>query len=234
MGNMKHIIFSDIHGNIIALKKMLDATTEEIKKRYYFCGDVLGYFYWTTEVIDILSGMNNLISMRGNHDQMFLEKNGDRDALEKLRDKYGKSYLFDYTQTQIDYLNRMRIGYKAVINNKKFAFFHGTPEDYFNGRYYPDNHDILQGIAGYDVVILANTHYRLSKTQGNTHIINPGSLGLPRDGKGFSYLIYDDCSDEFEYKNVTFDVSKLYDEVLQSDDNKETKSYLLRRLREYI
>ena len=233
---MKHIIFSDIHGNVEALQKMLEDTAiyAPHEKKYYFCGDVMGYFYQVSESIDLLKKIDGLISIRGNHDQMFLEMQEGKKEPEKLQLKYGKSYLSTLTQTQLEYLKSMRIGYHTMIKGKRFAFFHGTPDDYFNGRYYPDNNTPLKGIDNYDIVILANTHYRLLKTQANKLIINPGSLGLPRDGKGFSYLIYDDCIGEFEYKTIAFNIKKLYQAVIQSDDYSEPKNYLLRRLDEYL
>ena len=41
---MKYVIFSDIHGNILALKQMLIDTSVYNPEGYIFCGYIVGYF----------------------------------------------------------------------------------------------------------------------------------------------------------------------------------------------
>lgn len=56
---------------------------------------------------------------------------------------------------------------------------------------------------------------------GETTVLNPGSLGQQRDGKGCSYLIFDSVKEEFEFKSVDFDREKLVRDIRVYDNGME-------------
>ena len=88
---MKIGIFSDIHGNIYAFEKVISSIRKNKPDLYVFCGDICGYYYYQNEIIEMLRSLDNLICVRGNHDEFFLEMLNDSSVEERYNRQYGKS-----------------------------------------------------------------------------------------------------------------------------------------------
>lgn len=224
---MRICIFSDVHGNRDALEKMLDEEKENVDL-FIFAGDIFGYFYCQKEIIDILMSMKNLIAVKGNHERNYLSGSIDNDLL----DRYGSSYKIILSDSQLEYLRQLPDYLKISIFDKQFGIFHGGPDDYLDQRIYPDTEvKDKSNFECYEFLILGHTHYRFVKKIGRTLIINPGSLGQPRDGKGFSYCILDTQNERCQFKSVEVDIQKLLSQVRKLDLEREIYSYLERKYR---
>ncbi|MBD5540927.1 MAG: metallophosphoesterase family protein [Lachnospiraceae bacterium] len=224
---MRICIFSDIHGNRDALERMLDEEKENVDL-FIFAGDIFGYFYSQREIIDILMSMKNLIAVKGNHERNYLSGSIDNDLL----DRYGSSYKIILSDSQLEYLRQLPDYLKISIFDKQFGIFHGGPDDYLDQRVYPDTEvKDKSNFERYEFLILGHTHYRFVKKIGRTLIINPGSLGQPRDGKGFSYCILDTQNEKCQFKSVEVDIQKLLSQVRKLDLEREVYSYLERKYR---
>jgi len=73
---MKIGIFADIHGNIYAFENVWKELKKETCDHYLFLGDICGYYYYQNEIIEIIRSMKNLISIIGNHDDIFFAVRG--------------------------------------------------------------------------------------------------------------------------------------------------------------
>lgn len=185
---MKLVVFSDIHGNSYAL----DAFLEKIKTISYdylvFCGDIFGYYYNQKTIIRQLSALDDLIWLKGNHDAYFCGIYENRLNAEDYIEKYGHSYACleeRFGREEADRIARHKSAYIIEDNGLKIGMFHGTPEDSLEGRLYPDRPVLdLLAYQPYDIVILGHTHCRMVRWEGDTLILNSGSLGQPRDGNG--------------------------------------------------
>ena len=222
---MKICIFSDIHGNYEALDKMLEAECNHVDG-YIFVGDVFGYFYNQSEIISKMMKMPSLLAVKGNHDHYFLTR---RDK-EVLLDKYGSSYKISLAEEQREFLENLPECIKTTIGGKRIGIFHGGPLDHLEQRVYPDSVlDFSLIEEEYDIVILGHTHYPLEKKIGNTLLVNPGSLGQPRDGKGFSYCILDVEEGVCNFKKVDVNMQELLAQVRRIDGDKAVGAYLLKK-----
>lgn len=226
---MRYVVFSDVHGNAYALKKMLnDLKSQSNIDGYIFCGDIAGYYYGQIQVIDVFKKLNNLIIVKGNHDCMLEKAIRDRNCLNELASKYGNSYLKleNLSQDYLDYLKKTPDHKNIIIDNKRIGIFHGIPNNRLNGRYYPDTALDMAQFMEFDVVFLGHTHYRMEKKIGRTRIINPGSLGQPRDGKGCSYCIFDFNAMNCDFKTIDFEYNELIAEIEMNEDADFIKEYL--------
>lgn len=228
---MKIVAFSDIHGNLLALKAFI----EELKSIKYdlliFCGDIFGYYYHQDEIIDELSRLPDMIWLRGNHDQFFLDilyKKYDEKA---YIEKYGHSY-FDL-QNKISHrcIEKMKetIASKEIsVGNYKIGVFHGTPDNLLEGRLYPKDEVMnIEAYTKYNLVIMGHTHFKMNRCCNGTWLVNPGSLGQPRDGKGYGFAIIDTEKESVQFRNVSFDQVVLYAEIEKNDrDLKKLKDVL--------
>ena len=223
---MKLGIFSDIHGNVYAFEKMLQLLLKERCDRHIFLGDICGYYCYNDEIIDFLR-LNHrcLISILGNHDKMFLDTLLDRDLEKKYIHKFGHSSLHlkkNIKRKNIDFLKELPSSY--FISNFNLGFFHGSPWDHLEGYVYPDSSFTDFKKLKYKLVFLGHTHYSMMARCGKVTIINPGSVGQPRDGNNPSFAVYDTDSNKIAIKRFTYDSRVLIKEIKR---RKESKPFLI-------
>ena len=223
---MKYVIFSDIHGNILALKQMLIDTSVYNPEGYIFCGDIVGYFDHTEEVIDELINIKNLEAVCGNHDWNYIHM--DKYKQIEFANRYGNSYSKSLGENYLRFLKSLPILKKFKIMDKKVMIMHGNIENCLYGRWYPDSQINIKNYEG--VCFCGHTHYQMYKIAGMTRIINPGSLGQPRDNKGFSYCIYDFGINECKFYNVEINKNELLKEIKKNEQHDFVRNYLLKRL----
>lgn len=202
---MKYIICSDIHGNIIALNNLLCTLNNNSIEGIIFCGDLMGYYYHANDVLTQFRKMPNILSIKGNHDVNYLDAIENDGVREDFMMKYGHAYALPLDEQNKIYLSKFPDSLSVTIEGKHVGIFHGTPDNPLNGRLYPDTpitKEQKEMFDKYDIVFLGHTHYRMKRISKHTLIINPGSLGQPRDGNGFSYCIFDFQDNDCIFKTV--------------------------------
>lgn len=232
---MKIIVFSDIHGNIYALDAFLNQIKNEQYDRIVFCGDIFGYYYNQKEVIKCLNQLDNLIWLRGNHDTYYLNISMGRESEAEYIAKYGHSYedVRSKYKNFFSTIEEKKEICELDVGGVRIGIFHGTPDNPSEGRLYPNNEIIDAKVySKYNIVILGHTHCKMKRFCGNTMIVNPGSLGQPRDGQGYGYAVIDTKNKEVEFRNVKFDATDLYRQIDCFDkDLKKLKEVLERELK---
>ena len=209
---MKMIVFSDLHGNYEALSKMLEIEQPAADDLLIFCGDIVGYYYDALEIVGKLKEFSNIYAIRGNHDQYYIKSTKERRL--KLSEKYGISHLNPQREV-IDYIMQLPTHVELEIERKNILICHGSNEDYLEGRIYPDT-EICE--TEYDLIISGHTHYQMDRREGKTLYLNPGSLGQPRDKKGFSYCVVEiDDLIEYTFKKVEINIKALQKQCLENE-----------------
>ncbi len=218
---MKLVVFSDIHGNALALESFVKELSNFSYDKIVFLGDIFGYYYEQEKCFDLLKKIPNLIWLKGNHDGYAVKAYHDEVDSDKLIASYGHSYegiRNRFTKNDIDFISDLPSSYVFEKEGKKIALFHGRPEDSLEGRIYPDT-PLTDGEFGkYDTVFLGHTHCKMNRIIGKTKVISPGSLGQPRDGKGYGFLVYDMLSEECQFININVDNSILKSEIDRKDN----------------
>ena len=100
---MKTAIFSDVHGNEIALDAFLEFAVPRVKG-FVCLGDTVGYGPKSNECIQKIVKLPNLISILGNHEDMFLKRITLEQELPLVREFYeiaSRDFLY------LDYLNTL-------------------------------------------------------------------------------------------------------------------------------
>lgn len=226
---MKYVICSDIHGNIIALKNLLCTLNNDSIHGIIFCGDLMGYYYHANDVLTQFQNIPNILSIKGNHDVNYLEAIKDNAVRENFIVKYGQAYAFPLDEKNKIYLSKLPDCLSVTIEGKHVGIFHGTPDNIFNGRLYPDTpitKEQIELFDEYDIVFLGHTHYRMKRISRHTLIINPGSLGQPRDGNGFSYCIFDFQDNACIFKTVDCNLNIINNAIQQFETIEHHRHYL--------
>ena len=221
------VIFSDIHGNVYSLEKAIKEMEKYKPEQYLFLGDMVGYYYYQNECINLLAHLPNLISIKGNHDDNFLKSFLDDKKLKQLDQKYGKSYSMlksSITKNSFEYLKNMQ----DFEKNEIYEAYHGSPSNYFSEYIYPDNRTLKFNMH-LPYLFLGHTHYQMDKRINNTRIINPGSIGQPRDMNKPSFAVVDTKENQVEFVRFDYDKKALISDILRNQDNDYLVSVLERK-----
>ncbi len=186
----KILLLADIHSNIYALNAIFDKVQEEIGKVDYTfgLGDYVGYSCYPNEVLDICKKRMDIMVM-GNHDLAAALGNADgfnRDA--KTAALWNSEQLTEENRTFLSILETQH--HFHIFETYSFFVLHGTPVDPINGYLRPEipdekKDDYLKMLPATRFMFNGHTHipmvYRGKGIAGETIIINPGSVGQPRD-----------------------------------------------------
>lgn len=222
---MKLGLISDIHGNHSALAAVMSVLKKEVSQ-ILFCGDLAGYYPFVEECANLLE-FSELIGVRGNHDDVLLKLLIDGQKPDEQYLKMYGSALERSSRTMSekiwDFLKSLPVSKELVLSSKRVALYHGAPWDPLNGRVYPD-FTRWQDFEGYDAdyIILGHTHYPLLQKWQGTVIINPGSVGQPRDKNwGACFAELDLSSGQVVHKRVGYDPTLIICDAQAHDpDNK--------------
>jgi len=230
---MRYAIFSDAHGNIDAVNAMFMKAEKMDIDKYIFCGDIIGYFHQTTEVIKCLR-QNRVLCIKGNHDAQYINALSDAALRENLAKRYGRSYMTYLPKEYIIWLRNLP--YRGSLSDEyaSILFLHGSLKDALEGRVYPDTRITDEFIDdNYTYIIMGHTHYRMNRNYKNVILLNPGSIGQPRDKQGFSFMVLDTLKGEVGFHNISLDIKKLRKKVIQNENiSIKNKKYLLKKMEE--
>jgi putative phosphoesterase len=221
---MKIIVLSDIHGNDIALKEVLNNINIDLQLDWIFVlGDVAGYYYNVSEVIKILQQFNNVEIIQGNHERMLLEAKKNPRSRDLIYKKYGSGInyaLETLNEKEIEYLCNNPTKKKLNIDNLEFELCHGSPWDEDLYVYKNSDQEILQKCASSksDFVLMGHTHYQFMTKINTTTIVNPGSVGQSRMKGGIAnWAIINTNNKTVELKSTKYKVDDLILEVKKRD-----------------
>lgn len=211
---MKVALISDVHANIYALESVYADLREESVDKILMLGDLVGYYYWPKEVIGLLRSDDRVTCIRGNHESILSEFMLSSTAAEFYRKRYGSGYdvcLEALSAEEIAWLVSLPEIHEIDILGHTFHLSHGDLGS-IDQYLYPDacRSKIEQNYSKCEFTIFGHTHYPFLHAKGNQFIINPGSVGQPRDNGGLaSYVILNLENQAIRFKRKVFDTDKV-------------------------
>jgi predicted phosphodiesterase len=223
---VRHLILSDIHGNVTALDAALAAVKGKWDKSVCL-GDIVGYGPDPNEVIDRIREIG-AVTIRGNHD-----KAGSGIANAEDFNPVARNAAL-WTREQLrpelrEYLEKLPTGPLAVDG---FTIVHGASRDEDEYVFAPAQalDSLLEALT--PVTFFGHTHLQggftmrddkvgvlhfkpagenqfapLSIEEGTTYLLNPGSIGQPRDGDTrAAFAIADLDNKVVEFWRIPYDI----------------------------
>jgi putative phosphoesterase len=201
---MKTLVVSDIHANFEALRQLPEDVDE------VFClGDVVDYGPEPGPCIDWLKERRAVV-VRGNHDHAVAtgawcgSADPFREASADTREQMWK--VLD--QSELDYLEGLPFEQEVSRGGLRFFLVHATPSHPLNPYVRPEEarrweQEVARVDA--DVLLVGHTHLPMILRFGRKLVVNPGSVGQPRDGDPrASFAIIEDGVPRLE--RVAYDV----------------------------
>jgi predicted phosphodiesterase len=198
---MRYLILSDIHSNLEALEAVLRASAQRYDALLVL-GDLVGYGADPNAVVDKIRGLAPAAIVRGNHDKVAagLDDAEDFNPMARSAARWTREAL---TPPNLQYLCDMPAG--PLVVDDIIEICHGSPLD--EDLYVVADIDAARSIAvaRTRICLFGHTHVAVSARmdsqrrlsieapQGHPefptaidaeskYLINPGSVGQPRDG----------------------------------------------------
>ncbi len=192
----------DVHGNVIALKSVLEDAREAGAERFLLGGDYALFGPGPAETVDALHAVPNATWIRGNVDRWCaFPEQADADELLQRAISDCREALGADTVAELGALEE-----QIVLDGTRYC--HASPvSDLESFLPQPAEHDEqLLGGAGERRVVFGHTHIQFRRPrEDGIELINPGSVGMPLDGdhRAAYALVREDGS--VELRRVAYD-----------------------------
>jgi putative phosphoesterase len=179
VGFMKIGLIADPHSNLAAFKAVLE---DMPRVDQIICvGDLVGYAAEPNEVIDLVRS-KRIQAVMGNHDYAAVTR--DVRGFNSLAAQAALWTADKLSKENVKFLSNLPTQLRLDLK-KKIYVVHGSPRDHLNEYVFPDysNRELARAIEGVDaeVVVLGHTHVPMKRMIMGKLIVNPGSVGQPRD-----------------------------------------------------
>lgn len=237
---MRILIISDVHANKYPLEKIFE--TARAIDYVIFLGDAVDYGPHPVEVIDLLRDYVDVWVM-GNHDNAvaFGVDCQCASALHELsvyvREKVTHTLI---EKDQLELLRKLPLKRKINIRDNIFYCVHASPRDPLYEYVTPDlpNEELLkvlhektideEKLVEANYVLLGHSHKPFSRQVAGIKVINPGSVGQPRDGDPrASFAILDLQKKEISIKRLKYPVEKTIADIKKFKLEKKYEKMLI-------
>ncbi len=234
---MRYLILSDIHANLEALEKCLQLAQGKYQK--VLClGDLVGYGPDPNAVIEMMQRTATVI-IRGNHDKACCGIMNVEDF-----NPWARQAIFwtcdTLTPNHLSFLRNLAPG---PLTMPGFEIVHGSAED--EDQYIFEQAEAIPALRNQSMqlVFFGHTHHQggfslnragvfqkisggsrrngrvltLDLEDGTRYLINPGSVGQPRDGNWrAAFAIFDEAERRVDFYRTEYDIATTQKKMTQA------------------
>ncbi len=220
---MKLAVIADIHANLEALQAVMAHLDAEKPDETVCLGDVIGYGASPAQCVEILM-KRKIPTIHGNHERMLLDL-----TKSEVRKETAEAISYTLETLGADQLKWIQAMPTLLLHRSEFLLVHGSPRDpdeYCNSaeKYSANLKKMRATYGGIEFCFFGHTHFPLVASRDGieetihehrtirlrpreVYLINPGSVGQPRDGCWkASYGIYDSEASEMRFYRLEYDV----------------------------
>jgi predicted phosphodiesterase len=230
---MRYLILSDLHSNRTAINAVLAHARRKPWDKAVLLGDVVGYAAHPNQVVEKLRMLRPLVAIRGNHDKVC--------SGVESGELFNRVALIaaHWTRTRLSPANRgwlARLPRGPRIVDRTFMIAHGTPLD--EDAYMFGELEALHVLGSLDFELCffghihvpvvyalrgdtleatrpASPFFRMRLHAGTRYLVNPGSVGQPRDGNPrAAYVLYDAERRVLTFHRVEYPIAPTQEAIL--------------------
>ena len=202
---MKIGLLSDIHGNLPALEAVL----EDLPKvdQIVCAGDVIGYNPWPAACLEQIQSVAS-VTVQGNHDRVIDNpQQYVHNEMAYAGLKYAKEEL---SSEQREWLRTLPE--RTDIAGGAYRLVHSHPDpERLDSYVSPERFtDLRPYLDDYDGLILGHTHVQHKAVVDGRLVVNPGSVGQPRDGDpSAAYAVLDTAANTVDLRRTEYDIDRV-------------------------
>lgn len=206
-------LLSDVHANLPALDAVLDDLPDV--DRIVCTGDVVGYNAWPAECLERVRAVSAVV-VQGNHDRTVPTPSQYRaNRMAEAGLELARETLSDEQRRWLADLPR-----RTDIADGRYRLVHSHPDPDQLGTYVePDEFPTMRPyLDEYDGLVLGHTHVQHAAEVDGRTIVNPGSVGQPRDGDHrAAYAVLDTADGSVDLRRVDYDVVRAQQAIHERD-----------------
>jgi diadenosine tetraphosphatase ApaH/serine/threonine PP2A family protein phosphatase len=221
---MKYGIYSDIHGNLEALQRVMDSMKRLGVQKKVCLGDIVGYGPFPNECVEMVAANSDIVIL-GNHDSVAI----GRESADGWNN-YNAQKAIEWTSriltpSSIEFFSKL----PYMASEPPLLFVHASPWSPADWRYVSSLDDAVDAFSFFTerICFIGHTHFpnivimegeqsfRVSETQFHTLgpdqriLVNDGSVGQPRDRNPLaSWCLCDTDKMSVEIIRVAYDIGK--------------------------
>ncbi len=201
-------VLSDVHGNATALAAVLDELSREEHDLIVFGGDLT----WGAQPVEThrLASTLDALFVRGNADRALLEgaTESEREQwIQKRHTAESLEFVRDFEENvvvEVDGLGAVRFCHGSPRSDEE-CVTPETPED----RVREFSADVPER-----VIVSAHVHIQFDRAVGGIRSVNPGSVGLPYEGRPGAYWAL--LGPDVELRRTDYEVGRAADAYRES------------------
>ena len=232
---MRYLILSDIHANCEALSAVLAHVRRKRWDKAIVLGDVVGYGANPNQAIEMVRSLKPVVAIRGNHDKVCSGVE-DGEMFNRVALHAALWTRRRLTPANQRWLRELPQGPLTV--DGAFTIAHGTPIDedayifgeiealnvfrrtdsplcFFGHSHFP----VVFALSpeAVQTVLTVSPVFRFRLENGVRYLVNPGSVGQPRDGNPrSSFATYDDETQTVTIYRVPYRIERTQQRILEA------------------
>lgn len=222
MIKIKIAIITDIHGNSVALKAVVNDAKENKVDDFVFLGDLINDFPFGNETLEIVKSLSNKV-LKGNKEQYLIEYDEEKYNWDNIQFRNTLFMYNELNKENLEYIknlpNHMELEYEGV---KLFAV-HGSPksvEELLNRR----KKDLLEKYTKNleaDALIFGHTHEGMWYEYINDKLVlNAGCCGVSPLYKGKAEYVILEIANEniknIDLRLVDYNIEEVKQKIIES------------------
>ncbi len=220
---MRYLVLADLHANLEATEAVLQDARAQGYDEVLVLGDLVGYGASPNEVLDLVRSLPLAVLVRGNHDKA---ASGITDG-ETFNEIAREAALWTRAVLAPEHARYLRQLPEGPLRAGGAVICHGAPLD--EEEYLLGDADASRSFTRmeFDAAFFGHTHFAsvfhwhegrilhrfmpgeggaLPLEPGKRYLINPGSVGQPRDRVPMaSYLLYEPDRGQVVWRRVAYD-----------------------------
>lgn len=210
---MRILLLADIHSNWPAL-----AAIDEEFDACLFLGDAVDY---ATDPVPCIEWVQKYAtaSVRGNHDHSVAQRVMVRSVgtFRRMSSAMRAHHFAVLGDDHLTWLAQLPVTRHLTLDGHRFLLVHATPRDPLD-EYIGDVEEQWRSRLEHvdvDFVCVGHTHMPMHLRLGTTQVINPGSVGQPRDGDPrAAYAVIE--NGDVTFRRVEYDIDRTIAHMRQS------------------
>ena len=206
---MRIVIFSDVHGNVVALEAVLDSIRRHVAPDMLFvAGDLVLLGPRPAEALALLRSLDDARFVMGNTDKYLIDRSSDVAAVD-----FARAHLSD---DDIAFVRNLPFGQRLkVAPGHELLVVHANPRD-LEAQIKPDSSDelirpLFKGVTA-EIVAFGHYHVPFTRQLDGRTLVDVASVGMPRDGDRravYVVLTWERDTWQVKHHRVLFDMESV-------------------------
>jgi predicted phosphodiesterase len=232
---MRYLILSDMHGNWEAFAAVLRRVRRKRLDATLVLGDLVGYGGAPNQVVDAVRALpGKVVSVRGNHDKVVagIEDGGNFNHVALLAARWTTDrltpanlrFVRELPRGPLDAGDGVSVCHGSPLDEDAYVFsafdafeifsYHPPPLTFFGHTHIPS----LFALQGRNIqVALLRGEGSVQLEADKRYLINPGSIGQPRDrDPRAAYMTYDGDRRTLHWHRVEYPVARAQQRILKA------------------